>query len=469
MGQRRATSAYANYNPEEDGLIQAARAVQVLDTLDSMDRRDQQAAFQQAGLDIREREMQQQKESLDRQMEMRLKEFELNRTQEARLASKQASDLDQGIKKNIAAKALGDFVSVYDPTDVDHRSKLDWYRNWAQGEGVTAQEVNQGLANADNKTAALDNQLAALRASSGVQDWEMTQTQDGRRVIDIGATVAKSDYLKRELDKAAQTWTHNDRMLETALTREQSSIADPAQRMGSAQIRAAVNENRRTLTDYQTVVGEGLFVPPEGFTDRFVKRSNPNAPTISNDQVGYAPVMYNRDVLELDPAYLKARGYAVRIAGGEEPVFETEAVPVFQADGKTPKKDAFGNNVVEYKPVFETLQGGGKVAKVARWVDTKRVTDIAEADKKQADAVSAQAGAVSAQAGAVSAQVTADFDRQFGAIAKKADTAAKIQNAISSTPDIGTRDAGNAAISSLVKSGGGISNAKQLVPTTNDN
>ena len=25
MGQRRATSAYANYNPEEDGLIQADR------------------------------------------------------------------------------------------------------------------------------------------------------------------------------------------------------------------------------------------------------------------------------------------------------------------------------------------------------------------------------------------------------------------------------------------------------------
>lgn len=426
MGQRRATSAYANYNPEEDGLIQAARAVQVLDTLDSMGRRDQQAAFQQSGLDLREREMQQQKDALDRQMEMRLKEFDLNRTQEARMASKQASDLDQGIRKNVASKALGDFSSVYDPTDVDHRSKLDWYRNWAQGEGVTAQEVNQGLALADNKTIALDNQLSNLRNASGIPDWETTP--DGKK-IDVGATISKANYLKQELDKQAQTWTHNDRMLETALTSAQSSVADPAQRMGSAQIRAMVNENRRTLTDYQTVVGEGLFSPPEGFTDRFVERSNPKAPTISNDQVGYAPVMYKRDVLELDPAYLKARGYAFRIAGGEEPEF-------------TRNKDT---GEIEY----ETLQGGGKVAKVARWVDTKRVTAIAEANKKQADAESAQAGAA--------------YDQQYGTIARNADAASKIQNAISQSPDASTRTAGQAAISSLIK-GGTSQNAGQLVP-----
>jgi hypothetical protein len=447
MGQRRATSAYANYNPEQDELIQAARAVQILDTLDSVGRRDQQAAFQQSSLDLREREMQQQQDSIAKQMEMRLKEFELNQTQEARMASKQKSDLDQGIRKNVAATSLGDFASAYDPTDVDHRSKLDWYRNWAQGEGVSAQEVNQGLALADNKTMALDNQLSALRNASGIQDWE--RTPDGKK-IDVGATVAKSDYLKRELDTAAQTWTHNDRMLETALTNAQSSI-DPSKRQGSAQIRAMVNENRRILTDYQTVVGEGLFVPPEGFTDRFVKRGNATDPTISNDQIGYAPVMYNRDALELDPAYLKARGYAVRIAGGEEPVFETKAVPVLEDDGKTPKKDASGKVVVKYEPVYESTRGGGQVARIARWIDTKRATAIAEADKKQADAISAKAGAA--------------YDQQYGTIARNADAASKIQNAISLSPDAATRTAGQAAISALIQ-GGAPQNAGQFVPVS---
>jgi hypothetical protein len=436
------------FDPEEDTLLKVAKSVQILDTLDSIDRRDQQAAFQQAGLDLREREMQQQKDALDKQMEMRLKEFELNRTQEARIASKQTSDLDQGIRKNVALKSLGDFTKTYDPTDMDHRSQLDYMRNWAQGEGVTAQEINQGLALADNKTIALDNQFSALRNASGIQDWE--KTPDGKK-IDVGATISKSNYLKQELDKQAQTWTHNDRMLEAALARGQSSIADPAKRMGSAQIRAMVNENRRTLTDYQTVVGEGLFVPPDNFEERFVERSKPSDPTISKDQIGYTPVMYRRDVLELDPAYLKARSYAARIAGGEEPVFETRAVPVLKEDGKTPKIDAFGNSVVKYEPVYETMQGGGQVASVLRWVDTKRATAIAEADKKTADAVSAQAGAT--------------YDQQYGTIARNADAASKIQNAISQSPDAATRTAGQAAISALIKGGGSTpTNAGQLVP-----
>ena len=77
------------FNPEEDTLLKIAKSVQILDTLDSMDRRDAEAAFQRSSLDLRERdmqqqktlrerEMQQQKDSLDRQMEMRLKEFELD-------------------------------------------------------------------------------------------------------------------------------------------------------------------------------------------------------------------------------------------------------------------------------------------------------------------------------------------------------------------------------------------------------
>lgn len=416
MARRNSPSEYI-YDPQEDNLLKAARAVQMLDTLDSIDRKDQQAAFQQ--------------ESLNRQMEMRLKEFELNRTQEARIASKQTSDLDQGIRKNVALKSLGDFTKTYDPTDMDHRSQLDYMRNWAQGEGATAQEINQGLALADNKTIALDNQLSNLRNTSGIQDWETIVTSDGKKKIDIGATIAKSNYLKQELDKQAQTWTHNDRMLEKALINAQPSITDPSMRQGSAQIRAMVNENRRTLTDYQTVVGEGLWQPPDKFEEKFVEKVKPTD-SISKDTIGYAPVMYKRDALELDPSYLTARGYAVRIAGGEEPEFARDK------DGK-----------IQY----EDMQGGGKVAKIARWIDTKRVTSIAEADKKRAEAVSARAGAA--------------YDQQYGTIARNADAASKIQNAISQSPDAATRTAGQAAISALIKGKGlNPTNAGQLVPVS---
>jgi hypothetical protein len=343
-----------DFSPDDE-LGKAVRAVQILETLDSIGRRDQEAAFQKSQLEQRKREMQQQQESISRQMEMRLKEFELNKSKEDRVASQQKYATDQRIAKTIAARSLADFASMYDPTDVDHRSKLEWYKNWAIAQGVSAEEVNQGLVNVDKKTAALDNQLASLRASSGIQDWETIVTLDGKRKIDIGATIAKAHNLKHELDSIAKNWGYNDRLLQMALTNKQASIENPSERMSSAQIIALVNENRQILLDYQNVVGEGLWIPPEGFTEKFVKRNTQNEPTISKDQIGYAaPVMYDANALELDPAYMKARVYAERIARGEEPEFVRN-------------KDT---GEIEY----ETTQGGGKVAKIARWVDTKKVT-----------------------------------------------------------------------------------------------
>jgi len=412
MGQSRAS---ARYNPEEDGLIKAARAVQILDTLDSMDRRDQQMDFQ-------ERQMQHQKESLDRQMEMRLKEFDLNQAQEARLAANQASDLDQKIKKNTAAKVLADFSAVYDPTDTDHRAKLEWYKNWGIGEGMSGQEINQGFANADNKTAAMDAQLASLRAQSGIQDWETTQTQDGRKIIDVASTISKSNYMKEQLDKEAASWTTNDRQLEGVLIKN----SEPGS--SRADIRAMVNENRRTLEDYKTVVGQELWNPPDDFAEKFVLPVNGGQGVVSKDSIGYSPKMYSREALELNKGYIKARGYAVRIASGEEPVF---------------KRDANGN--VEYD--------ANNVAKVERWVNPKRETAIAETDKKVAEAQQAQ-------------QETT-LDGRYGELKYKATTAANIQAATAMNPDPATREGGQAAIRSLFGNevGGASSGA---IDTTGD-
>ena len=44
----------------------------------------------------------------------------------------------------------------------------------------------------------------------------------------------------------------------------------------------------------------------------------------SNDALGYGkPMLYNRDAIELDPGFIKARKLANRVAAGEVPIFET--------------------------------------------------------------------------------------------------------------------------------------------------
>jgi hypothetical protein len=372
--------SFRSFDPEEDNLLKVARAVQVMDTLDSMDRRDQQTEMQLKGLML---------------------EQERNE-----LVKKQDQDkINNEFRKTQAAGAVADFTSQYDPTDVDHRYKIDWYRNWAVGEGMSAQDINQGFANADNKTMALDNQLAALRAQSGIQDWETIQTPDGRKKIDVASTIAKSNYMKEQLDKEAASWTTSDRQLEQLLIKSNAAGGS------RAEIRAMVNENRRALEDYKTVVGNDLWNPPDDFSQKFVQPVNGGQGVVSNDSIGYSPKMYNRDALELDKGYIKARGYAVRMASGEQPVF---------------KRDANGN--VEY--------GNDGVAVVSRWVNTKRESEIAETDKKIAEAQTATREAA--------------LDEKYGELGYVAKTAANIQAAISQSPDMATREAGQAQISSLI-------------------
>lgn len=369
----------SSFNLEEDNLLKVSRAVQILDTLDSMDRRYQQT-------------------------EMQLKEYDLNRRRTEVSEAQLRNAVDSELRKTTAAKAVADFASSFDPTDTDHRSKLDWYTNWAVGEGMSAQEVNIGFANASNKIAAMDNQLASLRAQSGIQDWETTQTQDGRKIIDVASTIAKSNYMKAQLDKEAASWTTSDRQLEGAL------IKNSGPGSSRADIRAMVNENRRTLEDYKTVVGQELWNPPNDFTAKFVQPVSGGQGVVSADSIGYSPKMYSREALELDKGYLKARGYAVRIASGEEPVF---------------KRDANGN--VEYD--------ADNVAKVERWVNPKRENAIAETDKKVAEAQQAQQEAA--------------LDGRYGELKYKATTAANIRAATAMNPDPATREGGQAAIRSL--------------------
>ena len=349
------------------------------------------------------------RESVDKRIEDQKNSFRQDmglilEAQRNDIASAQFNNtLDQQFKKNAAAKAIADFSAVYDPTDTDHRAKLDWYKNWGIGEGMSGQEISQGFANADNKTAAMDAQLASLRAQSGIQDWETTQTQDGRKIIDVASTISKSNYMKEQLDKEAASWTFNDRLLERSLI-EKNALGG-----SRPDIRAMVNENRRTLEDYKTVVGQELWNPPANFAEKFTYGVASN-----EDSIGYSPKMYAREALEQEKGYLKARGYAVRMVSGEEPVF---------------KRDANGN--VEYD--------ADNVAKVERWVNPKRESAIAETDKKTAEARTAQN--------------QADLDTKYGDTAYRAKAAAQIQAATSTSFDPATREAGQAEISALF--GGG--------------
>ena len=352
-----------DFSPEDE-LGKAVRAVQILDTLDSMDRRDQQAAFQQSGLDLREREMQQQKDALDRQMEMRLKEFDLNRTQEARMASKQASDLDQGIKKNVAALSLGEFTSVYDPTDVDHRSKLGYMRNWAIGEGLTAQEVNQGLADADNKTTALNSQLARMRNESGIQDWEITS--DGKK-IDVKATELKSQLQRVDLETIAKTWNTPERRLERIL-----SVNKPD--MGAAERIIEVNNSRQALTDYQNLMANNLWNPSEDIEKNFRKPVSLIGSDLKDPQ--NSATQYDLDALQTNTGYLLAKKYQNRIAAGETPVFITE---------KKSELDAGGNPIPNTEQEVILYDKNG-VALIKNWVPSQDNSKSREAYSKSREA-----------------------------------------------------------------------------------
>lgn len=146
------------------------------------------------------------------QMEMQVKEYDLNRRRTEVAEAQQRNVLDSELRKSTAAKALADFSAVFDPTDTDHRSKLDWYTNWAVGEGMSEQEVNQGFTNANDKMRSMENVLSNWRVQSGV-DWVKTPGPDGRERIDIGATEAKHNEILTRRKTEENSWSPKDRMI----------------------------------------------------------------------------------------------------------------------------------------------------------------------------------------------------------------------------------------------------------------
>jgi hypothetical protein len=254
---------------DSDPLLRIGRAVGILDTLDSMNRRKQDAQ----------------------------------------------NELDEKLSKTNAAGTLGDFAATFDPLNVEHRQELDRYRHWAAGEGMTAQEIDMGFEHIDRRMAALDVQLATMREASGISDWE--KTPDGKR-IDIHATFQKSNAMKQDLEKSSSSWSENDRLLHQRIS------ADPNWKMSSAERVAFVNANKSTLKDYQEVTVNGLWQPPQGFNESFIGSIKGGSEGVAPGQEGLTVSVYNRTALETNPGYLRALGYSRRIAAGEQPIFDTD-------------------------------------------------------------------------------------------------------------------------------------------------
>lgn len=339
---QRGSSAYANYDPDKDNLMQAARAVQILDTLDSMDRRDQQSAMQL------------------KQYELQIKQQELQTKEQERLLKKQELDLNSQLSKTSASNVVADFSSSYDPTDVEHRSKAEWVKNWAMGQGMTAQEINQGFSTIEQKNIGLDNYLKELQRNSGITDWE--RTPDGKR-IDVRTTELKALHLKQDLDTAAKTWTNSDRRLEKI-------IAENNPNMGTAERMIQVNQSRQALTDYQNLIANGLWKPSQDFEGKFKK---PIQLINSDSQKPQSwATEYDWDALQIDTGYILAKKNLNRIAAGETPVFVTE---------KTSALDAVGNPISNTEREVIRYDKNG-VALIKNWVPSQESSKSQEAAAK---------------------------------------------------------------------------------------
>jgi hypothetical protein len=151
MGRRQLRSADID---DGDRLLDTIRVIGALDTLDSMDRREQQAAMEA------------------KQMEMRLKEFQLNETQEARLASQQKFNVEQQIGKNIkearsnsALAAINQQLPNLDFNSPEHEAQYGKLKSFAREHFVDDQGMQTTFGAYDEVMGRKKAERNTLQAS----------------------------------------------------------------------------------------------------------------------------------------------------------------------------------------------------------------------------------------------------------------------------------------------------------------
>ena len=406
-------SATQTYTPDKDSLLKAASLVNIVDNIDQIDRRDRQSQMQEVGLYIQAAGL------------------ELDKQRADLAVQQQQMAVSKDLSRTNAAKSLADFSSVFDPTDLDHKAKANWYRSWAIGEGMEAQEVQMAFKDVDLKTTATSALLESYR-TFGVTDWE--KTPDGKR-IDVQATEFKARQNAEEMEISKKTWGTRDKELHRVISSARDDAGKPLYNLSDSV--ALVNANREILNDYLDVSGKGLWSAPANFAEQFAMPANSKDKGIAqqNDSLGYGkPAIYNRDALELNQGFIKARSISRRMDAGEVPTFKT---------------DEAGN----------TLYDTNGTAIVTGWTRSK----------EDSAAIKAGEDAVKARADAVIANQEAINKKTLGSIGARADAAAKLTNASFNAPDPGTKAGIDADIAALYnKNGGAPANPKRAEKTKAD-
>ena len=310
------SGARSDYDPQGGALMKAAQSLQMIDQIDNMDRRDQQMQMQAKDLEFENQRIQMQTKGLElenQRVELDIQRIGLSQRQEQRGIQDEQNKLN-------AHGALADFASVFDPADIEHRQKAAWYRSWATGQGMTPQEVLNTFQSVDAQLSATNGLLETYK-QNGVTDWE--KTPDGKR-IDVQATEFKARQNAEEMEISKKTWGPRDKELHRVISKAKNADGTPMYNLSDSV--AMVNANRQILNDYLAVVSTDLWNPPTDFAKNFAMSADPSQTGVvqSNDALGYGkPMLYNRDAIELDPGFIKARKLANRVAAGEVPIFET--------------------------------------------------------------------------------------------------------------------------------------------------
>jgi hypothetical protein len=308
-----------------DRLLQAGETLQALQVFGSMAQRDEQneRAKQQLGLE---------------QEALKLREREEWR------------EWDQKRQRVEMSSALSDFLGNFDPTNVRHQKELAMWETAARTKGFDDREVENMVLPAKKGVIVLNDQLAAMRRESGIQDWEkMVDPTTNEERIDVAGTMRKHDGMMKDLAQVVANWEPGGR--EDQLL-DQLSL----QGLPKSQAVRVVNRNQRTGSEYSALIEEGLFAPSAEFLGQFRKPLSKPGVTLAEESMAFVPTMYNADLFDTHPGAVKARAALRRMQKGE--------VPVFKKDNGAIAYDPSGAAIIEsWQPSLDDRKKSAEVMK----------------------------------------------------------------------------------------------------------
>lgn len=312
-----------------DRLLAAGETLRAMETFDSMAQRQVQNA----------------------QTERRLK---LDEAQNERASREEMRNLTNQEKRLGISEGLSEFVAVFDATNVEHQKGLAAWETKARTNGFDDREVETILLPAKRSLVALNDQLAALRAQSGIQDWERTvDPVTGAERIDVSETLRKHSGMLKDIAQIQSSWEPGGR--EEQLV-DYWTKTDPS--ISKAQAIRAANKNQRVGSEYASLIEEGLFAPSQDFLNDFRRQPTKPGVTLAEESIGFVPTMFNTEMFDTHPGALKARAALRRVQNGELPVFKKDPVK------GTVMYDDNGAAIIEsWQPSYDTRKKAAETTK----------------------------------------------------------------------------------------------------------